>query len=115
MDELFKIAEEEMLDLYHPYVGTEHFFLAFLKVYKNAYVSYETFRDEVIKIIGRSNKRSEYILYTPILRDLRNTCSNYIEAVLAILTNEDSIAYNILLSMGIDIEALYLSIINTNS
>lgn len=31
MDELFLLAEKEMLELKHPYVGTEHFVLAYLK------------------------------------------------------------------------------------
>ena len=32
MDELFEMAEKEMLELKHPYVGTEHFMLAYLKM-----------------------------------------------------------------------------------
>jgi hypothetical protein len=35
MNELFLMAEEEMKDLKHPYVGTEHFLLAFLKKYNS--------------------------------------------------------------------------------
>jgi len=44
MDQLFIIAEEEMLKLHHPYVGTEHFMLAYLKTYGNKYITYDTFR-----------------------------------------------------------------------
>ena len=114
MDTLFEIAELETKRLRHPYVGTEHFLLAYLKEYGNKYITYEEYRKYIIDIIGMSYKESEYVLYTPILRDIKNTCNNVIEAMVKILTNDDSIAYNILLSSGCDVEAIYLNIINTN-
>lgn len=113
MEELFKLAEEEMVELKHPYVGTEHFLLAFLKKYNNKYITYDDFRNYIIKVIGTSYKSSEYILYTPILRKIKNECNNIYDAMIKIITDDDSIAYNLLLSMGIDIEAFYLNIINT--
>lgn len=114
MDELFAMAENEMFELKHPYVGTEHFLLAFLKKYGCKYLDYTEFKEHVIKVIGNSYKKSEVILYTPILRRIRNECNNIYECILRILTDDDSIAYNLLLSMGADIEAIYLNIINTN-
>ncbi len=111
MNELFLLAEEEMKELKHPYVGTEHFLLAFLKIYNNKYLNYLDFREYVIKVIGKSNKCSEYILYTPILRKIKNECHNVYECMIRILTDDDSIAYNLLLSFGVDIEAFYLSIV----
>ena len=112
MEELFKIAEEEMKELKHPYVGTEHFVLAYLKKYGNKYITYQEFKDNIIRIIGNSYKESEYVLYTPILRNIKNECSNVYDAMVKILTNDDSIAYNILLSMDVDIEMIYLDVIN---
>ncbi len=100
--------------LRHPYVGTEHFMLAYLKKYGNKYISYDKYKEYVEKIIGRSYKESEYILYTPILRDISNNCNNIYEAMVRVLTDDDSIAYNILLANHEDIEAIYLNIINTN-
>ena len=113
MDELFVLAEEEMRNMRHPYVGTEHFMLAYLKKYNNRYINYDTFKKYVLDVIGTSYKESQYILYTPILRDIKNTSNNVIDAMVKILTNDDSIAYNILLSKEEDIEAIYLNIINT--
>lgn len=113
MDELFYIAEQEMIEMKHPYVGTEHFMLAYLKKYNNKYIDYDTYKKYILEIIGMSYKESEYVLYTPILRDIKNNCHNIIDAMVKILTNDDSIAYNILLSKGEDIEAIYLNIINT--
>lgn len=114
MEELFQVAEEEMIKMKHPYVGTEHFMLAYLKKYKNKYIDYKTFKGYILDIIGSSYKESAYVLYTPILRDIKNSCNNVYEALVRILTNEDSIAYNILLSKKENIEAIYLNIINTN-
>lgn len=114
MDELFNLAEKEMKDMKHPYVGTEHFMLAYLKKYNNKYINYDTYKQHVIDVIGKSNKESEYLLYTPILRDIKNNSNNVYDAMVKILTNDDSIAYNILLSKGEDIESIYLNIINTN-
>lgn len=111
MNELFLMAEEEMKDLKHPYVGTEHFLLAFFKKYNSFYLNYEDFKDYVIKVIGKSNICSEYILYTPILRRIKNDCQNVYECMIKILTDDDSIAYSLLLSLGVDIEAFYLSIV----
>ena len=103
MNELFLLAEEEMNELNHPYVGTEHFLLAFLKKYNSIYIDYYTFKKHIINVIGKSNKQSEYILYTPLLRNIKNNCNNVYECVIKILTEDDSIAYNLLLSLGIDI------------
>lgn len=114
MDELFNMAEQEMLDMNHPYVGTEHFFLSYLKMYGNRYITYDRFKNYVLSIIGSSYKRSEYILYTPKLRKIKNECSNVYEAMVRILMDDDSIAYNILLTGKEDIESIYLDIINTN-
>ena len=114
MDELFDLAEKEMKDMKHPYVGTEHFMLAYLKKYNNKYIDYDTYKNYILDVIGTSYKQSEYLLYTPILRDIKNTCDDVISAMVKILTDDDSIAYNILLSKGCDIEAIYLNIINTN-
>ena len=114
MEELFDIAEKEMMELKHPYVGTEHFMLAFLKKYGCKYLEYNDFKEYIKKVIGKSYKASEYILYTPILRNIKNDCNNVYDAMIRVLTDEDSIAYNLLLAMNADIEAIYLNIINTN-
>ncbi len=114
MKELFALAETEMITLKQPYVGTEHFLLAYLKKYPVKLISYETFKKYVIEIIGSSYKESSYILYTPILREIKNNNKNIKESILDILSNENSIAYNILLSKKVNIKELYQEI-NTNS
>lgn len=71
---ILKSAEGEMLNLRHPYVGTEHLLLALLKrdrVKKICYkfnLTYAGFRDELVRLIGQASKKSEVILYTPLLK-----------------------------------------------
>lgn len=108
MNEILDVAENEMKELKHPYVGSEHFLLAYLKKYNIEDLSYDEFKGYVLSIIGMSNKEPSYILYTPILRSVA-TLEDEHEALKKILSNDDSIAYNILLSKGKDIE----KIINT--
>lgn len=108
MNEILDLAEKEMMELKHPYVGSEHFLLAYLKMYKLDDLTYDEFKNYVLSIIGTSYKEAEYILYTPILRSVA-TLDDVNLALKKILSNDDSIAYNILLSKGKDIE----KIINT--
>lgn len=112
MDKLFYMAEKEMFLLHNPYVGTEHFFLAYLNEYGSNVISYEDFKMYVKEIIGCSYKQSEFVLYTPILRYVKNNYDNVVDSMLYILRNEDSIAYNILKVKNIDIEELLNEIEN---
>lgn len=106
MDKLFDMAEKEMLVLHNPYVGTEHFFLSYLKEYGSNVISYEDFNNYVREIIGSSYRQSEFLLYTPILRYVKNTFKDVKDAIKYILSNDDSIAYNILKVKNTDISLL---------
>ena len=103
MNRVLDIAEDEMIDLKHPYVGTEHFFLAYLKCFPNKIVSYKEFKDALIKYIGKSNIVSEYVLYTPLLRKYVASIYSEKEVVINILNDNDSIAKNVLNMMGLNV------------
>jgi len=68
-------AKLEMLELKHPYVGTEHLVLAILHT-KNELtekiekynLNYTNFKKEIINIIGKGSKKSDFFLYTPLLK-----------------------------------------------
>lgn len=108
MQNLFIEAENIRNELRHPYVGTEHFLLAFLKDKKYKNIDYDDLKKNVIEVIGSCYKTNEYILYTPILRKLKNNrLSSDRKKILEILSNTDSIAYNILLLKNYDIEKIY--------
>ena len=124
---LLKLAQNERDELNHPYIGSEHLFLAVLKdsklisIFKNNGISYQSFKKKIIDLIGIGNKKSDFILYTPLLKKIIENI--VIEAheqkfkfinpetiVLAVLEEENSIAYNILIEMNINIDKLYFDI-----
>ena len=71
------MQKKEMLDLGHPYIGTEHLLLSILKrivillkELNNYDLYYDNFKEELSKVVGTSKKKSEYFLYTPLLRKI---------------------------------------------
>lgn len=123
VSKILKVAEREMLELRHPYVGTEHLLLSLLQLENigkiaNKYdLTYEKFKKELVNIVGRSSKKSEVILYTPLLRIVLNDAVtiakneqnevNEFTLMNALLTSDDGIAIRILMLMNVDIDALF--------
>lgn len=121
---LFK-AKEEMLDLRHPYIGTEHLLLSILKNdndmskrLKKYNLTYDKFKDEIIKVIGVGSKTSELFLYTPLLKKVISNalmdskenndgtvCVSHLVA--ALLECGEGIAIRLLLGMDIDVDAMF--------
>lgn len=118
-------SREEMLELCHPYIGTEHLILAILKNQKelakklSSYgLTYNSFKQEILTIIGKGTKKSPFYLYTPLLRKIidnslldakdNNNGEVTVEHLLAALLEEgEGIAIRIFIGMNIDIEELY--------
>lgn len=119
-------AKKEMSSLKHPYVGSEHLFLAILSD-KNSEVTqkldeyninYKRFRDEVIRVIGKGNISNNWFLYTPLLKRIIENASidckenkdkeiTVLHLFLSLLEEGDGVAIRILMGMNIDIDALY--------
>ena len=122
IDSILKIAEKEMINCHHPYVGTEHLLLALLKNNKvskicNKYnLFYSSFKNELIRIIGMASKKSEVVLYTPLLKIIINNAYNNaykdnkkideLYLLSALLDENDGIALRIIDNMNIDIESI---------
>lgn len=122
---LFKKAELFRKQLKHPYVGSEHLLLAILESenevsskLKNYNLTYERFYDELILVVGMSNKDTDFVLYTPLLKRIIELATN--DAIdnnngkvlekhlfLAMLEEGEGVAIRIMLGMGIDLDALY--------
>ena len=118
-------AKKEMYELNHPYVSSEHLLLAILKgdneiseKLKEFDLDYNRFKEEVIKIIGKGSKHSEWFLYTPLLkRILENAVvdakenNNGVVTVnhlfASLLDEGEGVAIRILIGMDIDIDELY--------
>lgn len=112
-------AKEEMFNLKHPYVGSEHLFLAILnnsnlEITKslNSYgISYESFKNKLIDSVGVGKKTSNWFLFTPLFKNIINNAINYSvdgnvsprEILISLLKQGDGIANRILLSSNIDI------------
>jgi len=119
------LAKKEMMDLCHPYVGTEHLVLSILKndnsvskKLKTFNLDYDKFKSEIIKIIGKGSKKSEWFLYTPLLKRVledaildskeNNDGEVSVEHLFSALLEEgEGIAIRIFISMGVDIDELY--------
>ncbi len=118
------MAKEEMLLLHHPYVGSEHLLLSILKGKNNVckrlkeyHLSYDNFKEELVKTIGYGSSKSEWFLYTPILKNVFENAiaiskeyggevtTEYL--FMGILEEGEGIAIRMLLNMGIDIDKLY--------
>ena len=121
---IFKDAEEEMLELNHPYVGSEHLLLSLLKnskvianIANKNNLTYDNFKKELILVVGSSTKKSKYILYTPLLKRIINLSLeeanekrielNAIHLFKALLEEGEGIAIRLLYGMNIDLEKLY--------
>ena len=119
---ILKVAEKEMLDCRHPYVGTEHLLLSLLKnnnissiCYKFK-LTYSGFKAALLKVIGKARKKSEVILYTPLLKIVIDKAYNKayddhkdmdeFYLLSALLGDQDGIALRIVDIMGVDIDAL---------
>lgn len=120
--ELLKSSEKEMMELHHPYVGTEHLLLSLLKkeeiadIAESYHLNYEIFKETLIEIVGKAKKKSEVILYTPLMRNVINKAKDDIYNIFyTLLSSDDGIALRILEIMGIDIEGLASSVCDNNS
>ncbi len=119
------MAKEEMKNLKHPYVGSEHLLLAILKSKNeianklNEYnLNYQKLRHEIINIVGEGSKESDCFLYTPLLKRIMETAmldsrenNNGIVTVnhlfSALLEEGEGVAIRIMIGMDIDIDSLY--------
>jgi ATP-dependent Clp protease ATP-binding subunit ClpC len=118
-------AKKEMYELNHPYVSSEHLLLAILKDdneisqrLKTYNLDYQIFKKEVIKIIGKGSKPSQWFLYTPLLkRILENAVNDAKEnnngvvtvnhLFSSLLEEGEGVAIRIMIGMNIDVDELY--------
>ena len=120
---ILRNAEREMFELFHPYVGTEHLLLSLLsvdnikKICGKYGLTYDSFKGELLRVVGKSHIKSEVALYTPLMRKVldnavviaRNRGQEIDEKILlsSMLTSDDGIALQILDSMDVDIDGIY--------
>ena len=122
-------AKKEMNNLRHPYVGSEHLFLAILlmkdlditKTLASYNITYEIFKKELIKIVGVGKEANDWFLYTPLLKRVIETASlnskekgevevSVNELFLAILEEGEGVAIRLLIGLNIDVDEIYNAI-----
>ena len=118
-------AKDEMLNLGHPYIGTEHLLLSILKSdgsifdrLKEYGLNYNNFKEELSRIVGSTNNKTEFFLYTPLLKkviesaitDSRENNDGEVTVehlFFSMLEEGEGIAIRLLIGMKIDIETMY--------
>lgn len=119
-------AKLEMLELKHPYIGTEHLVLSMLSHSKKIkeklssyHLDYEIFKKEIIKVLGIGEENNSLFLYTPLLKKVINSAildsKDNNDGVVttehlfsSLLEEGEGVAIRVFLSMGIDINAMYV-------
>ena len=122
VQDLILLAKEEMFNLRHPYVGTEHLFLAILKKEElevtkilNSYnITYKRFYEELISSIGIGSKSNDWFLFTPLLKKIINNAEYYsnekitpYSLLVSIFQEGDGVANRILICLKVDVDSLY--------
>ena len=118
--------KQEMISLKHPYIGSEHLLLSLLQYgekgikdkLKNHGITYDIFRNELIKIVGMGKESNDFYLYTPLLRNILETVNYNVEEnnkeyatcedlLLGILEEGEGVAIRIIIGMNVNIDELY--------
>ena len=114
----------EMINLKHPYLGSEHLLLAIARnknivsdTLKKYNINYKLLQSEVIKLVGYGDKKSDWVLYTPVVREIferaidisleENTYVSIEHLFVSIIELGNGIAYRVLNNLNIDIDKLY--------
>lgn len=119
------LAKKEMMELKHPYVGSEHLLLAILhssntisERLRKLGLTYDKFKQEIINIIGIGTNDKEVFLYTPLLKrvienaiiDSKENNNNEVtinHLFSSLLEEGEGVAIRIMLGMNINLENLY--------
>ena len=122
---ILKKAENIRLELKHPYVGSEHLFLALLNTQNEVSslleeygLTYDIFKEELISLVGHASKDQELNLYTPMLKQIielanMNAAENNKGIVtprhlfLALLEEGEGVAYRILIGLDMPVDEFY--------
>lgn len=136
VQKILVLSRKEMQDLKHPYIGSEHLMLAILNnendVSKKLHeygITYETFKSELLRLIGKGTDTNNFFLYTPLLkkvienavidsRDSGNSEVSVQNLFVSLLEEGDGVAIRILSTLSVDFDEMYdyfsTNIVNKN-
>lgn len=119
------MSKREMQELKHPYVSSEHLLLSILHYANKSFLSfleqynltYSSFKNKLIDVIGMGSKQTKWFLYTPLLKKIienaildskdENTDVSVEQLFLSLLEEGEGVANRIMMSMDIDLDSLY--------
>ena len=118
--------QKEMVSLKHPYIGSEHLLLSLLKYgnkdfvekFSSFGVTYDSFKEELISVVGVGKSSNEFYLYTPLLRTILESAGmdssdkgkKFVDTgdlFFSLFEEGEGVAIRILLGMNVDVDALY--------
>lgn len=117
-------SKKEMQELNHAYVGSEHLFLALLKLNNDSSkklndfgINYPKFKDKLIELVGVGKEKNNWFLFTPLLKRILETAIliskegngsevNSDHLLFALLEEGEGVAVRILDKLSIDVSEL---------
>lgn len=125
---IIALSKKEMIDLKHPYLGSEHLMLGILKrdnnisrILKKYGITYKIYKDTLINFIGVGKEETKWILYTPIVKEIferaielsdENNCQVNIEGLfIALIELGDGIANRVFNILKLDMDKIYTELI----
>ena len=123
-------SKNEMQNLKHSYIGTEHFLLSLLKndnkvtsILNKYGITYDIFLNKIIEVIGYGKEKQNVFVYTPLFKNILEEsliiANEFkikeidVDLILKIIIDEgEGVAYRLLCDMNINIDDLYDSISN---
>lgn len=122
------VSKKEMLDLKHPYLGSEHIMLGILKtdndisrLLKKYSITYKEYKKEIIKLLGVGKKCEKWILYTPIVKEIferaieisveDNNEVSIDNIFIGLIEIGDGIARKVFNNMNFDIDKIYTELV----
>ena len=125
--ELLLNAKKEMDSLNHPYIGTEHLVLAFLKDSNSSVckslngfnIYYDNYKENLLKIFPKCKKKAQFYMYTPLLKRVISSAmydaSDKKDVIYpsiifsSLISQNDGVGTELLISMGVNLKKLYSS------
>ena len=122
---ILKRSKIEMKNLKHAFIGSEHVLLSILKsdnsvsrLLNEYHITYDIFKQELIKTIGIGKSNNNYFIYTPLLkRILENTICDAKDSgnkeidvndlFLSIIDEGEGVANRILNKLGVNLDEMY--------
>ena len=122
---ILKKAKNEMQELKHAFIGSEHLILSILKEHNNIslkldkyHVNYDKYRNALINAVGIGKSVNNYFIYTPLLKrvleeailDAKETKEYEVSIntiFLAILDEGEGVGIRLLHKLGVDVDKLY--------